>query len=301
MAEETGITAFLKPAELHKLGRLVLLSRYVVEGNLAGAHRSPLKGASSEFADHKAYTRGDDLKHLDWKVLARTDRHYIKRFEDETNLRVYLCLDRSASMGYGADGITKYEYACHLAAAIGYVVVKMRDSIGLFLHSDRVDVQMEAANSLNHLNNALKRVQEKPPASSTQVADVLHQVAETVRKRALIVVISDLFDDPDRVNLALAHFRKQHHDVIVFHVLDPTEIDLPFKHGCEFIDMETGERIAADPRALAADYQRVFSEFLEKYRKACQAMNIDYRIVRTDTPCEDFIRAYLEERRKLSK
>jgi len=299
--QKSGIAGFLTPAEMHTLGRLVLHSRYVVEGNLQGAHRSPLKGASSEFADHKAYAIGDDLKHIDWKVLGRTGRYFVKRFEDETNLRVYIALDRSKSMGYGSDDTTKYDFACHLAAALGYVVTKAKDSIGLFLHSDKVDVKMEARNSFQHLNNMLCKVQEFEPDSTTNVAEALHQIAGGVHKRALIVVISDLLDNEDDITRALAHFRKQHHDVIVFQVLDPMELDLGYKHGCQFEDMETGEVIAADPRGMRRDYERVFGEFLDKYRDACAKMAIDYRLCRTDQSVETFVRAYLEERKRLSK
>jgi len=299
MAE--GISAYLKPTELHKLARLTLQSRYVVEGNLAGAHRSPLKGASSEFAEHRAYIQGDDPKHIDWKVFGRTDRYYVRRYEDETNLRVYLILDRSASMGYGGGSVTKFEYACHLTAAIGYVVVKARDSIGLFLHSDKIDAKLDARNSFLHLNNMLKLVGDKKPASTTQIAATLHQVADSVRKRALVIILSDLFDEPEDVKLALAHFRKQHHDVILFHVLDPTEIDFPFRKGAQFEDMETREVVTVDPRAMAEDYMKVFGEFMEGYRKSCAEMNIDYRLVRTDQSIESYVRAYLEERRRLSR
>ena len=299
--QKQGIAGFLTPAEMHSLGRLALLSRYVVEGNLSGAHRSPLRGASSEFSDHKAYSIGDDLKHVDWKVLGRTDRYFVKRFEDETNLRVYLALDRSRSMAYGSGDTTKYEFACHLAAALGYVVVKAKDSVGLFLHADAVDVKMEARNSFQHLDRLLRRVQEFTPGSTTNVAEALHQIAGSVRKRALVVVISDLLDDEQEITRALAHFRKQHHDVVVLHVLDPMELDLTFKKGCLFEDLETGETIAVDPRGLAREYGRVFGEFLNRYRQACAQMQIDYRLVRTDQSVETFARAYLEERRRLSK
>ena len=299
MAE--GIANFLKPEELHRLGRLVLQSRYVVEGTLAGTHRSPQRGASSEFADHRAYIQGDDPKHIDWKVLGRTDRYYIRRYEDETNLRVYLVLDRSASMAYGGAEITKYHFACRLAAAIGYIVVKARDSVGLILHSNKIDAKMEPGNSFMHLNNMLKLIQKRKPSSKTEIAETLHQVAASIRRRAMIVILSDLFDEPADINLALSHFRKQHHDVIVFHVLDPTEIDLPFQRGVQFEDMETKETITVDPRAMAADYARVFGEFMEGYRKSCSEMKIDYRLAKTDQSIEMFVRAYLEERRRLSK
>ena len=302
--EKEGIAAFLNPAEMHKLGRLVLLSRYTVEGNLAGAHRSPLRGPSSEFADHKSYGQGDDPKHIDWRVLARTDKYFIKRYEDETNLRVYIALDRSASMNYASDedGITKFEFACRLAGALGYVIVTARDSVGLYLHADKVDVRMDAGNSFQHLNNMLKHVQSHPPDDGgSSIAKTLHEIAGSVRRRALIVVISDLLGDEAAINVALAHLRKQRHDVIVFQTLDPAEIDLSFKKACELRDLETGERLAVNPRGLAEEYRKVFGAFLEQYQKACAGMNIDYRLVQTDQPLESFVRAYLEERRRLSR
>lgn len=301
MAEPSGIAYFLKPEEMNKLSRLVLLSRYVVEGNLAGAHKSPKRGSSSEFADHKAYTLGDDPKHIDWRVFGRTDRYFVKRYEDQTNLRIYLVLDRSGSMGYGSGTITKYQYACHLAAAIGYVVVKARDSVGLFLHSDKIDTKMSTGNSFLHLNNMLKQLQKFEPGSTTETAAILHQIAESIHKRALVIIISDLFEEPEEISLAFAHFRRQRHDVIVFHTLDPMEIDLSFKKGAQFEDMETKETITVDPRSMAKDYQEVLGNFLKKYREISSAMNLDYRLVRTDQSVETFVRAYLDERRRLSK
>lgn len=302
---ETGIAHYLTAEAMHKLSRQVLLSRYVVEGNLAGAHRSPLKGASSEFADHKMYNKGDDPKHIDWKVFARTDKYYIKRYEDETNLRVYFVIDCSASMNYKSDDSlpTKYEYACKLAALMGFCVVKMRDSVGLYMISDKIKMQMVANNSLNHLNNLCKRMQNMEPDSTSNLADTLNLIADSIHKRAMVVIISDLFGDdvdPEPINLALAHFRKELHDIVVFHMLDPAEIDLSFKKGAEFMDMETKEVITANPKSLAASYQDVFEKFLAAHRQACKAMKIDYRIVRTDEPLDDFARSYLEERKRLN-
>lgn len=296
-----GIAAFLNAMERHRLSRLVLMSRYVVEGNLAGAHRSPLRGTSSEFADHKSYGQGDNPRHIDWKVLGRTEKYFVKRFEDDTNLRVYLVVDRSHSMAYGSGDMTKYRYACKLAAALGYVVVKARDSVGLFLHADKIDVSMEARNSFNHLNNLTKRLQQQEPGSTTKIADALHQIASSIRHRALVVVVSDLLDDEASISLALSHFRKRHHDVIVLHTLDPMELDLGFKKNCEFEDLETKERINVDPRRLRKAYAEVFGKFLDHHRQACAGLKIDYRIVRTDEPVETFVRAYLEERQRLSR
>ncbi len=301
--EKEGITGFLTPQEMHTLGRLVLLSRYVVEGNLSGAHRSPLKGPSSEFADHKAYGIGDDPKHIDWRVYGRTDKYYIKRYEDETNLRVYLSVDRSMSMAFSSDEKikTKYKFACHLAAALGYVTVKTRDSAGLFLHSDKVDIQMDARNSLMHLNNMFKQLQSYSPANTTSISGALHEIAAGVRRRGLIIVISDLLGDEDEITVALAHLRKQNHDVIVFHVLDPAEMELSFKKMVEFEDLETGEKMSVNPRSLGNDYRKLFGEFLDRWQKTCAGMKIDYRVARTDQPIDTFVKAYLMERRRLSK
>lgn len=297
-----GIASFLKPAELHKLGRLVINSRYVVEGSLAGRHRSPNKGSSTEFAEHRNYNPGDDPKHLDWKVLGRTDRYFVRRYEDETNLRVYLVIDRSASMAYASEGLeSKYDYACHLAAAVGYVIVKAKDSVGLCVYSEKVDANIGARNSFSHLNNALAKLKGFKPASRTSTAMTLHRIADSIRRRALVILFSDLIDEQADIVRAIAHFRKLHHDVIVFHVLDPMEVDLSFKKGAEFVDMETGETVVVDPRAIADDYRKVFGEFLEGYRKPCAEMNVDYRMVKTNEPFDTFVRAYLEERKRFSR
>ncbi len=295
-----GIEAFLSPLERQKLNRLVLLSRYVVEGNLSGAHRSPLRGLSSEFADHKQYGLGDDPKHIDWKVVARSDKYYVKRFQDETNLRVYLVLDRSGSMCYGSASVSKYVYAARLAAAIGYVVVKARDSIGLFLHGDKMDVQMPARNSMQHLNNLLRQVQQHPPVvgGGSSIAETLHTVASAVRRRGLVVIISDLLGQEEEIKPALSRLRKQHHDVVVFQVLDPVELDLDLKKANLFQDLESGAQLQVHPREMRSSYQLAFGAFIEQYRRHCTAMNIDYRLARTGEPLDMFVRAWLLERRR---
>ena len=298
-----GLNFFLNSAQMRKLARLTLQSRDVVEGNLAGRHRSPSRGQSTEFADHRPYIPGDDLKRLDWKVLGRTERHYIRRYQDETNLRVYLLVDRSASMDYASDPSlpTKYHYACQLAAALGYVVVRGRDAVGWQIFSDKIDASLPARNSLLELNNALKYLKRTGPAGTTSTAMALNLVAESIRRRAMVIVISDLLDDQGAIVKALAHFRKQHHDVIVFHVLDPRELDLRFKRGGEFEDLETNEKITVDPRSVGEAYRKLFGEFIDGYRKACSEMRIDYRLASTSEPLDTFARAYLEERKRLSR
>jgi uncharacterized protein (DUF58 family) len=297
-----GIGAFLNPGEMHKLGRLLLLSRNKIEGNLAGAHRSPLRGPSSEFADHKSYGTGDETKHIDWRVFARTDKYFIKRYEDETNLRVYLVLDGSASMNYSSDGLcTKFRFACRLAAAIGYVIVKARDSIGLFLQGQKGDVRLHPGNSFQHLNNLLKHVQSYEPEGSSDLASVLHEIASSVRRGALVVLLSDLLGNEEEIIKGLAHLRKQRHDVIIFQTLDTAELDLSLTKPCEVQDLETGEALPINPRGLAEEYQRVLGEFLDKYKNASAGMNIDYRVVATNQELESFVRVYLSERRRLTR
>jgi len=300
---DTGIRAFLNPAQLATLSRLTLNSRYVVEGTLAGRHRSARKGASTEFADHRSYIVGDDLKRVDWKVLGRTEKYFVRRYQDETNLRVYLLVDRSASMNYSSspERPTKFRYACALAAAIGYVVLKARDAVSLQIFGETLDAALPCRNGFNNLNNSLTVLQQVKPAGKTDGAAVMHQVAEAITRRALVVILSDLLDDPDGVVKAVAHFRRNLHDVIVFHILDPAELDLSLKHGAEFEDLETGERLIADPRALADAYTKIFGGFLETYRNACAELKADYRICRTDEPADTFVRAYLEERKRASR
>ena len=303
MAAKEGISAFLNAAQMAKLNRLTLNSRYVVEGTLAGRHRSAQKGASTEFADHRSYMPGDDLKRIDWKVLGRTDKYYIRRYQDETNLRVYLLVDRSGSMNYASDLAypTKYQYACTLTAALGYVVLKARDAVGMYIYGEKMDAALPCRNSFNELNNSLKILQGYKPEKGTAGADVMHQIAESINRRALVVIISDLLDDQDAIIKAIAHFRKNLHDVIVFHVMDPAELTLDLKRGAEFEDLETSERLIADPRSMAKEYKDLMGEFIETYRKACAEMKADYRLVKTDDPIDTFVRAYLEERKRLSR
>ena len=296
-----ALGTLLTAGERQALNRLTLESRYVVEGNLAGRHRSAARGSSTEFADHREYNPGDDPRRIDWKVLGRTERYYVRRYQDETNLRVYLVVDRSASMKYGSGPATKFQFACRLAAALAYVVVKGRDSVGLYAYSDRVETAVGARNSFGHLNNLFTTLASQQPASTTATADALRRVADDIHRRAMIVLISDLFDDPPGIIRALAHFRKLHHDVILFHVLDPMELDLGFRSGGEFEDLETGEKIVADPRSLMDAYRQELGAFIEEYRSAAARMAIDYRLVRTNQPLDGFARAYLEERRRLSR
>lgn len=205
-------------------------------------------------------------------------------------------------MNYSSgEGPTKFHYACRLAAALGYVIVKARDSIGLFLHGEKVDVRVDAGNSFQHLNNLLKHLQTHAPGGGSDTAKTLHEIAASIRRRALVVVISDLLGEEGEIIKALAHLRKQRHDVIVLQTLDPAEIDLNLAKPCELVDLETGAILPVNPRGTAEEYREVFGAFLEHYKKACAGMNIDYKVVPTHQPLDSFVRSYLEERRRLSR
>lgn len=301
--KKEGIAAFLNAAQMAKLNQLQLNSRGVVEGTLAGRHRSAQRGSSTEFADHRSYMPGDDLKRIDWKVLGRTDKYYIRRYQDETNLRVYLIVDRSGSMNYTSDPLrpTKYDYVCTLSAALGYVVLKARDSVGMYIYGEKLDAALPCKNSFNGLNNSMKILQDFKPEKKTGGAEVMHQIAESISRRALVVILSDLLEDQEEMIKAIAHFRKNMHDVIVFHVMDPVELTLDLKRGGEFEDLETGEKVMADPRTMAKEYKDVMGAFIDKYRKACSEMKVDYRLVSTDEGVDTLVRAYLQERKRLSR
>ena len=297
----SGLRAFLDAAERDKLDRLFLESRGAVEGSLAGRHRNRRHGSGTEFSDHRPYIPGDDPRRIDWKVLGRTERCFLRQYQDETNLRVYLVVDRSASMGYGTIGRTKYEYACKLAAALGYIVVRNRDSLGLHLYASGPAETAPARHTLLHLDHCLERLQRSRPDGLTSTAETLHRIAEGIRRRALIVVLSDLMDDQEAVIKSLAHFRRQHHDVILFQILDPAELDVSKAPDGEYEDLETGERLSTSPQALAPAYQALLGEFLQGYRRAAAEMRIDYRLVSTAEPVIPLVRHYLEQRERLSR
>lgn len=296
-----GIGDFLTPEALRKLESLVLRSRLVVEGFRAGSHASPLKGASVEFADHRQYVKGDNLRNLDWKVFGRTERYYVKQFEEETNLRVHVIIDGSGSMGFRSGGcLSKYEYACRIAASIGYIVCKQQDSLGLTIFDDALRQEIPARGGMRHFRLILERLAEHRPAGRTDTGRALHTLAERSFRRGLIVLMSDLFDDPDAVFRAIAHFRKKMHDVILLQIVDPAELDLSFDRVAEFVDMETGEKLEIDPALARLAYKEELQKAINQCREKCAVMNVDYRLVSTAGNFEDFVHQYLAERRRMS-
>jgi uncharacterized protein (DUF58 family) len=290
---------FLDPDTLRHLQHLGIHSRARVEGSMTGSHRSPYKGLSTEFADHRQYVVGDDLRHLDWRVYARSERYYIKRYEENTNMKVYILVDCSASMAYGSEGISKYEYACRLAAGMAYVTVKQSDSAGMVLFGERIEDYFPPRSSLTHLRSMLDALNRCTPHKGTNTAAALHGMAELIKRRGLIIVLSDLMDDPEAVIRGLAHFKQKRHDVIVFHVLDNDELNFPFEKVATFRDMESGEKVRVAPKDLRDDYAAELEAFINQYKRACYENNIDYVTVNTETPHATLLSAYLTRREKV--
>lgn len=291
---------FLQPQAVAQLQNIELKARLVVEGFITGLHRSPYHGFSVEFAEHRQYRDGDSLKHVDWKVLARTDRFYIKQYEEETNLRSMIAIDASASMKFASKGnISKFEYASYLAASLSYLLIKQRDAVGLTLYDTQIRFFLPPNSRQSYLHQMLKILDSTEPANETGTAKALDVLAEKIKRRGLVIIISDLFDSIDSVMNALGHFRHKKHDVIVFQILDPREIDFDFGKGATFIDMETGEKMITQPYQIQRSYMDTMKSFLADIRKKCRQHNIDYHLIDTSQPFDKALRAYLARRSAL--
>ena len=289
----------LTPDIISRLNNLSLKARFVVEGFIVGLHKSPYHGFSVEFSEHRAYGAGDEIRHVDWKLWGKTDRFFIKQFEEETNLKSYLLVDQSLSMTYKSKKMTKLEYAQILAASLGYLMLKQQDAVGLTLFDDRIRVNIPARSKRSHLNIILSQMQNIIAGPETTIAPVLHKTAEAIKKRGLIILISDLFDDPDKVLSGLQHFRYKGHEVIVFHVLDPQELTLDFTQRTRFRDMESGEEIVTDPWHIQSDYQKSMEQFCDYIKSNCRQKNIDYVQLSTDFPLDMALSEYLIKRKRI--
>jgi uncharacterized protein (DUF58 family) len=288
---------FLDPAVIARLGSMELKARTVVEGFLSGLHRSPFKGFSVEFAEYRQYLPGDDLSTLDWKVYARSDRHYVKKFEEETNLECHILLDVSASMGYRGGGpMSKVEYGSVLAASLAYLMHRQRDATGLIEFDDRIKSRLPASARPGHLHAILLALDRVAPGATSDVGRPLHQLAEALGKRSLVVLISDLLDEPEAAIRGLKHLRFRGTDVIVFQVLDPHEIDFPFRTAARFTDVESHDEITADPVRVRQDYLDAMAALRTRYSKELQGAGIDFLTLDTSKPLDFALLAYLDTR-----
>ena len=275
---------YLDPQILAQLKGLELKARLIVEGYVSGLHRSPYQGFSVEFAEHREYVPGDDLRYVDWKLFGKRDRYYLKQYEEETNFACYFLIDTSESMQYRSEGaaLSKLEYAQHVAAALAYLVIQQQDAAGLATFHHAVDRFIRASSRPSHLKQLIYVMEESTAAGESALGPILHDLAERIKNRGLIIILSDLFDDVESLMLGLKHFRHRRHDVSVMQIIDPAEQEFPFEDPTLFQGLEGLPEQMTEPRSLRKAYQREFEEFLQQVRRGCRDLNLDYLLLRTD-------------------
>ena len=290
----------LDPSIIPKINSLELRARLVVEGFMVGMHKSPYHGFSVEFTQHRPYMQGDGLKDVDWKVYGKTEKFYIKQYEEETNLRSYILLDVSKSMQFSSGNNTsKLEYASTLAAALSYLMMKQQDAFGLTLYSDKIVQYLPPKATKSYLRQILKSLVSVKASDTTNTAACLNTVAEKIKRRGLVIIISDLFDDIDSVISALKHFSYQKNEIIVFQILDPIERNFAFGRDAIFKDMESEEELTTQPYQIQKAYKLAMEEFIGKIKSECLNSKIDFNVIDTSTPFDKALMSYIQKRRRL--
>jgi uncharacterized protein (DUF58 family) len=292
-------TRFIDPVALTRISSLELVARTVVEGFIAGLHRSPHLGFSVNFAEYRAYRPGDDIRKIDWKVFARLDRFFIKEYEGETNTCIHLILDCSRSMAYGSQGIEKLVYGQYLAASLGYFAFKQRDAVGFVSYDESVREFVPARGSVGHLNTVLHAIEHTQAQQRSDFVKPLVSVAERLRRRGIVVVISDLYDDTSRVMEGLRHLAFRGNDVIVFQVLDPAELRFDFEASAQFVDMETRSEMHVIPEFVRQEYRRILKEQIAYFERECQRDRMDYALIDISQPLDHALLTYLLRREQL--
>jgi uncharacterized protein (DUF58 family) len=298
-AEPVPGAGFIDPAVLARIGNLQLVARTVVDGFINGLHRAPYLGLSLDFAEHRAYMPGDDIRRIDWRLYARTDRYHVKEFEADTNSNFVALLDTSASMGYGSGAITKFDYARYLAASLAYFSHDQRDRVGLVSFTDRVVDYVPC--SAKHMDILLHTVARARPEGRSELAGVLRQVNELLDRRGIVVLLSDLYAEPETIVGAVAPLRYRGHDVIVFHILDPAELELPFEQPLSMQDLETAERLPVVPAALRERYRALVEAHVAELSRTLTNHRIDYALLSTAQPLDHALFTYLSARERLSR
>jgi len=292
--------SYLSSDLINKIDNLYLRAKLAVEGFIIGLHKSPYQGFSIEFSEHRPYSFGDEIKYIDWKLMAKTDKLFIKQFEEETNLKCYILFDKSTSMKYASKGISKFEYSKTICAALSYLMIKQQDAVGLTLFDKKINKSVPPRSNKSHLNILLNMLHNCSIQGETKISNILHQLAETIKKRGLIILISDLMDDQNDVIKGLRHFRHKGHEVIVFHILDNQEIEFDFKRGANFIDLETNDTITIDPRQIRKQYKQSMSLFCNEYKRKCRKNNIDFIQIKTSDSIDKSLLSYFIKRKRLS-
>jgi uncharacterized protein (DUF58 family) len=292
------VSDFLSPADLQKISSLQIVAKQVVEGFCSGMHRSPHKGFSVEFKQHRQYSPGDEIRHIDWRVFGRSDRFYIREYEEETNLRATLLLDLSGSMKYGRHGVTKYQYATRLAACLSYLMIGQQDSVGMVTFDTKIRKYIPPRSRVSHLRVLIDELQRAEPGGETSLGRVFHDLVPKLHRRGLLIIISDCFGDVPELLKALAHFRHAHHEILIFQIWDRDELDFPFQQWTQFEDLERdGVKHLLDPVLLREAYLANLENFRAELVKGCRRHKIDLVPVVTDQPYADALAAYVSRRR----
>ena len=284
-------------ATVGRLSRLELRARLAVEGLYSGIHKSPYHGFNVEFAEYREYSPGDDLRYLDWRVFARSDRFFVKQFEAETNLNCYLLLDSSGSMDFATNSQTRLDYGACLAAALALLMLRQGDHVGLVMFDDAVRQFIPPRGNARHFASIVEALETVKPGGDTDIAGVLHEIAERVRRRSMVIILSDFFNDVEAMLRGLQHFRHRHHEVIVLHLLDDAELEFPFDRITLFEGMERAEELVADPRIIAEGYRARFRQYLDSFRRGCTEKNIDYQRMLLSEPYDRALTAFLARRK----
>ena len=284
------------PVTLSKIANMELRARLVVDGALSGIHKSPYKGSSIEFLEHKEYSPGNEIKHIDWKVLAKTDKYYVKQFEEETNLKCFVFLDTSGSMGYKSTGVSKFEYAATLAASLSYLLFKQSDLVGFVSFSDRVLQYIPPRSRLTHLHAILNVLAESKTTGKSNAGVILNEFIEKIGRRSLIIIISDFFDDTKKIVRQLKYFQFKKNEIILFQILDPYELTFPFETITFFESMEDDRRILADPKSIKNRYLSEINHFVETFKQSCFENQIDYWLINSSTPLDQALIKFLARR-----
>ncbi len=289
----------MQPEMVAMLNSISMKAKLVVEGYIIGQHRSPYHGFSVEFSEHRSYEPGDEVKHIDWKLYGKTNRLYVKRYEEETNLRAHLILDTSKSMSYTSNKVSKLDYSSYLLAALSYLMISQQDAAGVVLFDEKIRSFIPPKSTPSHLNTLLNVLDTPKPGNDTKIESVLHQMAERINKRGLVIIISDLLDEPKSVLKGLKHFRHRKQEVILFHILDRNELEFEFENRTKFVDMESGEEITTDPWHIKNDYKNLILDVQKYYRRNCRLNKIDYVPLYTDDSLEKGLSEYFNKRQRL--
>lgn len=288
------------PSELARFGRLELVARQLVEGLMMGRHRSPFKGSSVEFVEHREYYPGDEIRHIDWRAFGKTGRYYIKEFEDETNLRAHLLVDASGSMNYAGSTLSKFEYTRLLAASLTWLLLSQRDAVGLVTFDTQIREQLKTSSNRDVFRNVLHVLEASEPGKDTSLSSVVDQILPTIKRRSMLILISDCFDDLPALDRTLQRLRHARHEVVIFRIAAPEEIDFPFDRPTQFRNLEQiDDRLLVDPARLRKEYLRQYAEFSDGLQRICGQLGIDHRLIRTSDPLQQVLGEFLAERMSL--